>query len=394
MNTNPYRAPTPLLPVWLLAVVLLAPPLGANAATSDANSRLATQAASAAEDPAALVVLATRYQRGQGVPRDLAQAAALYERAAKLGNAEAQFNLGNMYLLGEGVPRDDDWAFTWFREAAQQGHPLAKKNVDQFYKAAGMRPPAEGAAPMEPEGAGELPGAPTAAAAMNNNDDDVMPSKLPNAPVPVPDEVSVDEMNALELARSRGIRLDAVPEATEPAPPIAPVEAALAPPASDDPQLAQARAQLAAGKPLAALPLLQQQAEAGSPEAQWLLSQVLTGLKRTPADQTAAWQWLERAASAGWRDAQYALGLRYDRGEGVTPDEAEAVTWYRAAARQGHAAAFERLRVIYRNAGLPVPALDIPAPSSALDPTSAIPSVARQGSFKSCNQQDCTRPAV
>lgn len=394
MNTKSYRAPTPLLSVWLLAAVLLAPSVVANAATPDADASQATQAASAAEDPAALVVLATRYQRGQGVPRDLAQAAALYERAAKLGNAEAQFNLGNLYLLGEGVPRDDDWAFTWFREAAQRGHPLAQKNVDQFYKAAGMRPPAEGAAPTVPEASGELPGAPAAAAAMNKNDDDVVPSKLPNAPVPVPDEVSVDEMNALELARSRGIRLDAVPEATEPTAPIAPVEAALAPPAPDAPQLAQVRAQLAAGKPLAALPLLQQQAEAGSPEAQWLLSQVLTGLKRTPADQTAAWQWLERAASAGWRDAQYALGLRYDRGEGVTPDEAEAVTWYRAAARQGHAAAFERLRVIYRNAGLPVPALDIPPPSSALDPTSAIPSVARQGSFKSCNQQDCTRPAA
>ncbi len=388
MITKPYCAPAPFSPVWLLAALLWGPVLATNAATSEAAAGQPAQTASAAEDPAALVALALRYQRGQGVTRDLAQAAALYERAAKLGNAEAQFNLGNMYLLGEGVPRDDDWAFTWFREAAHQGHPLAQKNVDQFYKAAGVRPPADSAAPPVPEAS-----AAPAAATMNNNDDDVVPSKLPNAPVPVPEEVSVDEMNALELARSRGIRLDAAPETTEAA---APVEATPppAPLTPNDPQLAQARAQLAAGKPLAALPLLQQQAEAGSAEAQWLLSQVLAGLKRTPADQTAAWQWLERAASAGWRDAQYALGLRYDRGEGVTPDEAEAVTWYRAAARQGHAAALERLRAIYRNAGLPLPALDIPAPTSSLDPTSGIPSVARQGSFKSCNLQDCTRPAV
>jgi hypothetical protein len=392
MMTKSYRATAPFSPVWLLAALLLAPVMDASAATPEADTGQPAQAASATEDPAALVALAMRYQRGQGVPRDLAEAAALYERAAKLGNAEAQFNLGNMYLLGEGVPRDDDWAFTWFREAAHQGHPLAQKNVDQFYKAAGVRPPVDGAAPTMPESTGESPGAP-AAATMNNNDDDVVPSKLPNAPVPVPDEVSVDEMNALELARSRGIRLDAAPETTEA---VAPIETPPPPepPAPNDPQLAQARAQLAAGKPLAALPLLQQQAEVGSAEAQWLLSQVLAGLKRTPADQTAAWQWLERAASAGWRDAQYAIGLRYDRGDGVTPDEAEAVTWYRAAARQGHAAALERLRAIYRNAGLPLPALDIPAPTSSLDPTSGIPSVARQGSFKSCNQQDCTRPAA
>jgi len=391
MNTKPYRAPAPFQPVWLLAALLLGPVLATDAATPEADAGHPAQAASADEDPTALVALAMRYQRGQGVARDLAQAAALYERAAKLGNAEAQFNLGNMYLLGEGVPRDDDWAFTWFREAAHQGHPLAQKNVDQFYKAAGVQPPADSAAPTVPEAAGESTTTP-AAATMNNNDDDVVPSTLPNAPVPVPDEVSVDEMNALELARSRGIRLEAAPETTEA---VAPVETPPPePPTPNDPQLAQARAQLAAGKPLAALPLLQQQANAGSAEAQWLLSQVLGDLQRTPADQTAAWQWLERAASAGWRDAQYALGLRYDRGEGVTPDEAEAVTWYRAAARQGHAAALERLRAIYRNAGLPLPALDIPAPTSSLDPASGIPSVARQGSFKSCNPQDCTRPAV
>ena len=124
--TKSYRADAPSSPVWLLAALLLTPVLATNAATPAAD---ATQAASATEDPAALVALAMRYQRGQGVARDLAQAAALYERAAKLGNAEAQFNLGNMYLLGEGVPRDDDWAFTWFREAAHQGHPLAQTSI-------------------------------------------------------------------------------------------------------------------------------------------------------------------------------------------------------------------------------------------------------------------------
>lgn len=340
----------------------------------------------AQDDPQALLDLARRYQQGQGVPKDLARAAGLYERAAQLGNPDAQFALGNMYLLGEGVPRDDDWAFTWYRAAARQGHALAQKNVSEFYRAAGVNPPADeqGAA------AGPLPPPVATTAGQAAPDDDVVPSRLPNAPVPVPDEVSPDEMNAIEMARSRGILLEGSPapasSSADPETPAA-VPAETQTPAPD-PNLESARQQLQAGKPLAALPALEQQAGTGNPEAQWLLSQVLMSVKRTPYDQTNAWVWLQRAAAGGWRDAQYALGQRYDKGDGVAADEAEAVTWYRAAARQGHAAARERLHAIYRNAGLPVPALDdAPAVNAPPEPE---PRASGNGSFLPCTPSDCT----
>jgi TPR repeat protein len=84
--------------------------------------------------------------------------------------------------------------------------------------------------------------------------------------------------------------------------------------------------------------------------------------------------WLERAAVGGLREAQYALGLRYDQGDGVAADDAQAVTWYRAAARQGNTAALQRLRAIYREAGVPLPAIDAldrPAPNRAQPPQSS-----------------------
>ena len=86
----------------------------------------------------AMVRLASLYQRGEGVARNLDKAVALYLSAAEMGHAEAQFNLGNMYLLGEGVPRDEDWALTFYRLAAIQGHGLAAQNMRELYRANGI----------------------------------------------------------------------------------------------------------------------------------------------------------------------------------------------------------------------------------------------------------------
>ena len=48
---------------------------------------------------------------------------------------------------------------------------------------------------------------------------------------------------------------------------------------------------------------------------------------------------LRALAEAGTIEAQYSLGVKYDTGEGVPQDDAEAVRWYRLSAEQGHAGA-------------------------------------------------------
>ena len=50
-------------------------------------------------------------------------------------------------------------------------------------------------------------------------------------------------------------------------------------------------------------------------------------------------RWFRLAADQGHLEAQYNLGLRYARGEGVLQDQVEAARWYRLAAEQGHTVA-------------------------------------------------------
>jgi TPR repeat protein len=60
------------------------------------------------------------YANGLGVRVDYAQAAAWYRQAAEKGDASAQFNLGSLYLHGQGVPEDYILAHFWFNLAASE----------------------------------------------------------------------------------------------------------------------------------------------------------------------------------------------------------------------------------------------------------------------------------
>ena len=355
------RLPTRTL-VLGFAILLAAEPARATDATpavtaAPAKAQADMEALAAKDDPTALVALAGAYYQGQGVTKDLARAAALYQRAAELGVAEAQYNLGNLYLLGEGVARDDDWAFTWFRAAARQGHALARRNVEEFYRVAGLPPPSDlGEGSPTPGFAPENQAAPDSEQAQEHS--------AARHPQPVPEEPTLDELAALETLRTKGIP---VSTATVGGAEVG-VDAGPGPgtPPADLPAV---REMLAAGKPLAALPSLETHAKAGNAEAQWMLSGVLATLKRSEYDLTRSLQWLRKSAEGGWRDAQFALGGRYERGEGLDADEVEAVSWYRAAARQGHPEALERLRAIYRAEGVEMPPLE-----SELKPAAPRPS--------------------
>jgi soluble lytic murein transglycosylase-like protein len=68
---------------------------------------------------------AAAYENGEGVPRDGARAAELYCRAARMGDAQSQYNLGWMYSNGRGVERSDATAAFFFHAAAEQGWPQA-----------------------------------------------------------------------------------------------------------------------------------------------------------------------------------------------------------------------------------------------------------------------------
>ena len=72
--------------------------------------------------------LGAKYDDGTGVPKDDAEAAMWYHKAADQGDADAQNNLGVMYQNGEGVPENTVEAYKWFSLAAARGNKDAETN--------------------------------------------------------------------------------------------------------------------------------------------------------------------------------------------------------------------------------------------------------------------------
>jgi TPR repeat protein len=74
------------------------------------------------------------YFKGEGVPKNDAEAVKWFRKAADQGHATAQFNQGLMYASGiGGVPENDAEAVKWFRKAADQGHAKAQFNLGVRY---------------------------------------------------------------------------------------------------------------------------------------------------------------------------------------------------------------------------------------------------------------------
>ncbi len=98
-----------------IALVLLAA-----VAASDVRAQEGTDALSLFQQALAL-------ENGEGVARNPQLAANLYCRAARLGDVEAQYNLGWMYANGRGIARDDAVAAYFFKAAAGQGMQAAQR---------------------------------------------------------------------------------------------------------------------------------------------------------------------------------------------------------------------------------------------------------------------------
>jgi uncharacterized protein len=77
--------------------------------------------------------LAAAYFAGRGVPKDLAQAAYWYRKAADQGDPAAQVYLGYLYTAGIGVPQDTAEAIRWYRRAASSNSPQAEVNLASHY---------------------------------------------------------------------------------------------------------------------------------------------------------------------------------------------------------------------------------------------------------------------
>lgn len=88
-------------------------------------------------------------ENGVVVNRDLPAAVESYRKAAKLGDARAEYQLGLMYREGRGVPQDVGEAGRWFAQAAAHGSAEAATVLArQKESAPGAAPPGESVKPQ------------------------------------------------------------------------------------------------------------------------------------------------------------------------------------------------------------------------------------------------------
>ena len=77
-------------------------------------------------------LLAKRYLRGRGVPKDEAIAFYWMQLAAQQHFAMAQCSLGELYENGTGIALDITLAYHWYRLAALQGDSTAKEHLQRI----------------------------------------------------------------------------------------------------------------------------------------------------------------------------------------------------------------------------------------------------------------------
>jgi TPR repeat protein len=89
-------------------------------------------------------------------------------------------------------------------------------------------------------------------------------------------------------------------------------------------------------------------AESGHARAEFGLYKLYAdGLGVGKQDEKKAYEWLKKAADAGLPNAQYTMGDVLLRGKGVKQDQRAAVGWYEKASANGHAEARFKLAALY-----------------------------------------------
>ena len=81
-------------------------------------------------DAIAITNIGSSYNQGSfGLPQNRAKALKLFHRAAELGNAASNYNIGVAYRNGRGVERDEKKALHYYELAAMRGNVLARNNL-------------------------------------------------------------------------------------------------------------------------------------------------------------------------------------------------------------------------------------------------------------------------
>ena len=252
--------------------------------------------------------LSLMYANGVGVKRNFAQALAWVRRAAERGLPAAQYLLGTRYATGASVDQDDEEAFRWFTKAAEQGHPRA------FFQLGLLQGSAHATlAEAHHRRAAEL---------------GVAESQWVLGHKALQSQVLEEALNWISKAADQG---------------FAPAQCALGMLFQHGHGVAQDRDQ--------SLRWFRKAAQQGWPAAQVAIFRIEAGndspdtpkprpqhLEAPPEPPSDAYPW-DHLPDPGDAEARYHLGLMYEEGMGVEPDVLRARAWYELAAQQHNASA-------------------------------------------------------
>ena len=105
---------------------------------------------------------------------------------------------------------------------------------------------------------------------------------------------------------------------------------------SSDKLYKEAKALYDAKNYAAAVPKLKTAAEKGHKKAQYRLGRCYDKGHGVTENDALAFQWYMKSAKQDYAKAQYAVGKCYKDGKGVDKDRAKAVSWFSKAAQQGN----------------------------------------------------------
>jgi TPR repeat protein len=79
-------------------------------------------------------LMGEKYYLGEGVAKDVAEAAKCFRKAAERNHAKAQRCLGNCYCFGEGIAKNCVEALRWYRKAAEKNDAGAEFRLGCCYR--------------------------------------------------------------------------------------------------------------------------------------------------------------------------------------------------------------------------------------------------------------------
>ncbi len=304
--------------------------------------------------------LGIAYSTGQGVPRDINEAMKWFALAADAGNAVAQFNLGLAYKQGEGVPQDLNEAKKWFGLAAEQGMEPAKREL------AVLSGDGFGGGAYRIGGGVSAPNVLNKVAPEYSND--ARAARLEGTVVL---SLVVDQQGRpqnLKVVRSLGLGLDEQAiEAVEkwsfkpgmkdgkPVPVVATIEINFKLAPDVDSKLTPDPRSVPNSEHSQTDDFKQRvRAVGGDAAAQFNLGLRYARGQGVPQDYKEAARLIREAAEKELPRAQFILGVMYARGQGLTRDYSEAAAWWRKAANAGNVDAQYELGIAYaQSRGVP-----------------------------------------